>query len=240
MKKKQKSFTKELRRFILGKFKILTYLIRGNDVVTDRRREMLALAMGFVWQNKMKGDYLEFGVYQGATFCKAYYLAQRCIRDSMKFYAFDSFKGLPKNQGLDDDKESVFSEGEYSCSKDSFIKNLSARGIKQDKVQITEGWFKDSLNEQRKKELPISKASILWVDCDLYESTVPVLDFITGYVQNGTILIFDDWFCFRGDPDKGQQRAFREWLSKNTSITASEFHKYSWHGNSFILHKDNS
>jgi O-methyltransferase len=48
---------------------------------------------------------------------------------------------------------------------------------------------------------------VIWVDCDLYESTVPVLDFITEYIQDGTVIIFDDWYSFRADPDRGEQKA---------------------------------
>jgi O-methyltransferase len=105
------------------------------------------------------------------------------------------------------------------------------------KVEIVAGWYDDVLNDEAKERLPLRAASVIWVDCDLYESTVPVLAFVTDYVQDGTVLIFDDWFCFRGDPHRGEQRAFREWLEKNPEITASEFHKFGWHGNSFILHR---
>ncbi|MCG2718374.1 MAG: methyltransferase, partial [Nanoarchaeota archaeon] len=74
--------------------------------------------------------------------------------------------------------------------------------------------------------------------CDLYESTVLVLDFITEYIQDGTIIIFDDWFSFRGNPNRGEQKAFKEWLKKNPSIKTTEFYRFGWHGNSFITHRD--
>jgi hypothetical protein len=83
--------------------------------------------------------------------------------------------------------------------------------------------------------LPLRKAALVWIDCDFYESTVPVLEFITDYVQDGTLLIFDDWFCFRGDPERGEQRAFAEWLARNPWIRAGELLRFGWHGSSFIL-----
>jgi hypothetical protein len=73
------------------------------------------------------------------------------------------------------------------------------------------------------------------VDCDLYESTVAVLDFITDYLQDGSILIFDAWFCFRANPNRGEHRAFQEWLKKNPQITARQYQKYALYGNSFIV-----
>jgi O-methyltransferase len=54
-------------------------------------------------------------------------------------------------------------------------------------------------------------------------------------LQTGTVIAFDDWFCFKGDPGKGEQRAFREWLEKNSAFDAIEFHKFGWSGNSFII-----
>lgn len=55
----------------------------------------------------------------------------------------------------------------------------------------------------------------------------------------GTIIMLDDWFCFRGNPNKGEQKAFREWLENNPLITATEFHKYCTESISFIIHRQN-
>ena len=62
------------------------------------------------------------------------------------------------------------------------------------------------------------------------------MNFITDYIQEGTILIFDDWFSFRGNPNRGEQRAFREWLEKNPSFQAVEYYK-AGNINSFIMHR---
>jgi predicted O-methyltransferase YrrM len=61
------------------------------------------------------------------------------------------------------------------------------------------------------------------IDCDQYESTVPVLEFITDLVDQGTIIIFDDWYRYKGRPDKGEQRACREWLDKNPQFKLTRY-----------------
>ena len=104
-------------------------------------------------------------------------------------------------------------------------------------VTITPGWYNQTLNEKTKKTLNAKKVALVWVDCDLYESTVPVLRFITDYLQDGTIVIFDDWFCYRGNPNKGEQKAFREWLKNNRNFSASQYIMMPPFGNSFIMHK---
>lgn len=199
--------------------------------------ELFKKVMLFVTSNRIVGDYLEFGVYRGESFITAYRFAKMSNLKSMNFYAFDSFHGLPKIEGIDADGFRHFSEGILSYSVKEFKKNISEEGVDLNKVTIVQGWYNEVLNEETKKNLRIKKSAVIMIDCDLYKSTVPVLNFVTDYIQDGTILIFDDWFCFRGDPNRGEQRAFREWLENNSLIKATQFHKYGAMGNSFILHR---
>lgn len=212
-------------------------LFRRIFSYSDRER-MLSVAMEFVRSSRLEGDYLEFGVYEGNTFVPAFHFAQKRKLSLMKFYAFDSFEGLPDVVGEDVKGFKHFFKGQYACGVGSFKKIVSRRGVKLSKVVFVPGWFDKVLNSSTKKNLSIKKAAVVWVDCDLYESTVPVLNFITDYVQDGTVLIFDDWFAFRGNPARGEQKAFSEWLKKNPSLRVSEFKKFGWNGNSFIIHKN--
>lgn len=182
------------------------------------------------------GDYLEFGVFKGSTFVETYKMANAKNLKKMRFFAFDSFEGLPEITGLDKQSDQ-FAKGEYSASRDVFNATLKNSGIDVKDVQIVKGWFNETLNADTKKRLGLKSVSVAWIDADLYESTVPVLDFIYDLIVDGTILVFDDWYFFKGNPNQGEQRAFREWLAKHPELSASEFHKYFWHGNSFIIHK---
>jgi len=199
---------------------------------------MMKMAVGFVVGNNIRGDYLEFGVSGGQGITSVFHFAQRYNLKSMRFYGFDSFQGLPEITGVDANGYCPFSKGQYACDVNTFKKGISRNGVDINRVAIIPGWFGEVLNEETKKTLPIRKAAIIVVDCDLYESSIPVLNFITDYVQDGTVLIFDDWFAFRGNPNRGEQRAFREWLRNNPDIKATEFHKYGHGGNSFILHRN--
>jgi O-methyltransferase len=194
---------------------------------------ILEKAFDFIRGSKIEGDYLEFGVWKGLSFAHAYHCIKR-KELNVKCYAFDSFEGLPEIKGLD--KDSEFRQGDYACSLQNFKTNLRRKKVNLNQVTIIPGFFDRSLNDDLKKKLPIKKAAIIWIDCDLYESTVPVLQFIKDYLQDGTVIMLDDWFCLKGDPNKGEQKAFSEWLIKNPDITATEFHKYDWRGNSFLIH----
>lgn len=220
--------------FLTPRFRYSYFL----DVFTyTPREEMMKIAMDFAVQSRLEGDYLEFGVNRGGSFVSAYHFAKRSKMESIRFYAFDSFQGLPEITGIDAEGFSHFREGTFACDIEEFRRILSKKKVDLERVSLIPGWYDEVLNEETKKKLPIKTAAIIWIDCDLYESTVPVLNFITDYVQDGTVLIFDDWFCFRGDPNRGERKAFKEWLDKNPSIKVSEFRKFDWGGNSFIIHR---
>lgn len=200
------------------------------------RVEMLNKAMGYVRASNLKGDYLEFGVYKGSTFAAAYHSAKWMKCYDMRFYAFDSFKGLPNTQELELESN-PFYEGQYACSVSDFKKNIKSKGVDLSKVKIVEGWFAETLHQDIAEALPVESIAIAWVDCDYYESAILVLNFIVDYLIDGTILVFDDWFLFKGSPNYGEQRAVREWLAQNKEIELVEYHKFGCYGNSFIVRK---
>jgi O-methyltransferase len=210
----------------------------GRDLFCPPEGEyaiMLRHAMNFVKGGQMEGDYLEFGVSTGVTMSAAFKYARQCGLNAMRFYAFDSFQGLPVISGVDAQGPCEYHEGQYACGLEQFKANLRRNGVDLDRITMVEGWYDRVLNDATRKRLPIRTAAIVWIDCDLYESTVPVLNFITDYVQSGTVICFDDYYCFRGDPNRGEMKAFREWLAANPHITALEYRKFEAAGNSYLL-----
>jgi hypothetical protein len=199
------------------------------------QEEVLTKAVAYASSNQMPGDYLEFGVYTGASFCTAFHRARAAGLGDMRFYAFDSFEGMPASY---ETGGSVHHDpGGYSCDRARFEEILAENGVDTTLVEIVSGWYDEVLTDELLEKLPVDKAAIVSADCGLYGSTSRVLQFVTDYVQDGTVVIFGDWFSFRGSPRQGQQRAFAEWLEAQPDITASPFHSFGWHGNSFILHR---
>lgn len=212
------------------------YILLRNSFVYSPAEEIIWFAMEFVRLGKVEGDYLEFGVAQGHSFVAAYHFAQHSSHHAMQFYAFDSFEGLPEITGVDKGDYQPFAKGEFAYDVPYFKNFISQRKVDLNKVHTVKGFYDNTLNETTKKSLKIKKASVVMVDSDLYESAVPVLNFVISYLQRGTIIIFDDWFCFRGDPNKGEERAFNEWLQRNPSIKVKEFRRYGPNGISFIVY----
>lgn len=210
------------------------------------------------------GDYLEFGVFQGASFAQAFTTIHNVCRywgtfqddpsilarghspehrekvrqvwNDMRFFAFDSFQGLPAPSGLDR-RSQDFSSGQYSCALDGFLENLRKERVDLNKVVAVPGWFEETCAKATIQKHSMKTASIVHIDCDLYESAKVVLKFIEPLMTDGTVLIFDDWYCFRGNPDLGEQRAFREWAASKPDWTFTEYQKEGPGRNSFIANR---
>ena len=183
-------------------------------------------------KGSLSGDYLEFGCYKGESFIYAYKCAVE-LMPWMKFYAFDSFQGLPNLKDID--AEGSFWQGQFACIQDEFMDNLKKAKVDLGRVICVPGWFEQTLTQELKKQMNLTVASIVYIDCDLYESCLPVLRFITDLIETGSIIIFDDWFSFKADPTRGIQRACREWLSQNPEVLLQDWHTFGAYGKSFIV-----
>jgi hypothetical protein len=49
-------------------------------------------------------------------------------------------------------------------------------------------------------------------------------------------IILDDCFAFRGNPQKGEQRAASEWLKRNPNISLSYYASFGPAQRAFIVH----
>ena len=221
------------------------------------RDSIIYKAASFAAVNKVKGDYLEFGVFRGGSYISAYYTLRHCfdevikyfgftmseedrvltgsIFENMRFFAFDSFEGLP--EVVDHDSSGFFKEGQFSSSLGAFKGNLDAAGFPQNRSVIINGWYDKTLTRAVYDEHRLTQAAIVHIDCDLYESTRLVLDFITPLLVDGTILIFDDWFHFNGHPQRGERKAFAEWSAKLTSWSFSDYQQEGVWRKSFIANE---
>jgi len=184
-----------------------------------------------------KGDYFEFGVFKGYAFWHAQKTASQLGFDHMRFFGFDSFNGLPEITQPDQTSHNEFYQGQFRCSKNQVEKNLNAKGVDWNKTFLIEGYFDTSLTQETKEKYSLAKVSLALIDCDLYASTVDVLAFLKEMLADGTILMFDDWNCFNKDDNRGQRRAFREFLASQRAWEAQPFFSYGLYGQVFIMRK---
>lgn len=230
----------KIKKFLITRFRRFAWRLLGPASAQSQdyvgHHGCVRCASSFLAWNQVEGDYLEFGVYEGRSFAEAYrsiWAARLRVKNFIgspeietwyrkrpRFIAFDSFSGLP---GGDAERHADYDEGAYSCSEGQFLENIKSNGVDLEDVSTVPGFYDETLVPALKEQLELRKASCVLIDCDLYESTVPVLDFITDLVDQGTIIIFDDWYRYKGSPHKGEQRACNEWLEKNPQIELVQY-----------------
>ena len=157
----------------------------------------------------------------------------------MKFHALDSFEGFSEPKGHDD--IGLVTKGTRSCSEEQFLRNVKRAGVPLSMVTTTKGWFSDTLEGSKKadtdKKLGDAKIALVWLDADLYEPTLSALNYLTDRLQDGTVMLFDNWFLFKGHPLRGERKAFDEWREKHQEFVFTQFYHFGWHGTSFIVNK---
>ena len=158
-------------------------------------------AFDFVTALEITGDYFEFGCHRVRTMRMALTEARRHGLDKMGFFAFDSFEGLPESES----KTGVpgYFSGALSTSEEAFRQLVEDHGIYASNVHTVKGFYQDSLTETLQSRMLAdgSKIAIVCLDCDLYESAVPIFHFIEPFIQEGTVIYIDDYLVgFKGSP----------------------------------------
>lgn len=165
------------------------------------------------------GYYFEFGCHSATTMRMAHSYFKHMF--DWTYVAFDSFEGLPEIEEID--RQEIWEKGKLYTTEDRFRKLVVSAGMPKEKLITVKGFYDMSLNEALRVQLTGKRAAVVYIDCDLYTSTVPVLEFVKSFLQIGTIIVFDDWNCFCADPEKGERRAFSEFCTKYPELRFEEF-----------------
>lgn len=173
------------------------------------------------------GDYYEFGCCGTSSLRMALSKAKKWGLEDMRFHVFDSFQGLP-------------TDGTLKISQEAFWADVKRHGVNADKVTATPGWYSESLTEDLQKVFLAKdrRAALIMVDCDLYDSAVPVFKFIAPLCRSGTIIFIDDyWVTFHKERAFGTAGAFFEFVSAHPTLAFHPFMKAGWWGMSFIAYE---
>lgn len=210
----------------------------------DARFSAFCSALEYVNFEAIPGDLLEFGVFSGKSLAL---LAQAHGFDpkgmSRQVAGFDSFQGLP------DSTESHERWRAGDCARNHAWHPLlpvgapvtpevtfelfAACGLPKPEVEA--GDFAVTLPATIPSKY--AQVALAHLDCDLYESTREVLAALAPVLADGALLLFDDWFHYKGHPGKGEARAFHEFLGEHPAWGAQPFRAYGTFCQSFILYR---
>ena len=185
----------------------------------QRLQIMLDIARFATANRPIDGYYMEFGSF-GANTMR---LAWKCFHHLFDWHyiSFDSFEGLPEISEID--QQEIWQKGKLAMTEERFVRLCRRSGMPADRLTTVKGFYERSLTQQLKEKLLPRKAAVIYIDCDLYQSTVPALAFSKDFLQRGTIIVFDDWNCFHGDPERGERRAWREFLNAHPELRFEPF-----------------
>lgn len=151
-----------------------------------------ALLESSCWSAPKTGMFLEFGVGGGTTIRIIAGVASRCV------YGFDSFFGLPE-AWADSHPQGHFNND--GVEPDGLPTN----------VVLVKGLFSDTVPAFFAEHPgPVAFAHI---DCDIYSSTKTALDGIAPRVIPGTVLVFNEFWNYKGAEDH-EAKAFAEFISQ--------------------------
>ena len=187
-----------------------------------------------------QGSYLEFGVFTGSSFNFAMKVNKKIekIFEKMdcEFIGFDSFKGFGEIKK--EDENPAFKDHIFSVNEKKVLQNIK-KCAKGQKMRIIKGFYQDTIKNKTAQDLNIDKARVVMIDCDLKESARLALEFIRPAIQEGTIILFDDFVFFKGNENKGEFGAFNDFRKKYPEILFRRIFDYGYGSSAFIAHKIN-
>ena len=185
--------------------------------------------------DKTLGSYIEFGIFTGSSFnfaMKANKSVDKVFgKNDCNFVGFDSFSDLANIN--ESEKHPRFNDKTFSVDEKKILRNIKKCASNQ-KYKIIKGFFSETL--KKKPEIyEIKKARVIMIDCDLKEPTSLALNFVKSILQKGTIILFDDYIFYKGDKNKGEYAAFKEFKNNNPNIEFREAFEYGNGSRAFIV-----
>jgi len=149
---------------------------------------------GYVWEKrKFAGLAAEFGVWNG------YSINRIAQKTNQLVYGFDSFAGLRED----------WSGGEFAKGKFDMGGKLPAVG---ENVRLVKGWFDETLPEFLAEHG--EPFAFVHIDCDTYEAAKTILDLLESRILEGTVVVFDEYFGYRGWR-LGEFKAWQEFVLRH-------------------------
>ncbi len=183
----------------------------------------------------IEGDYIEFGVYTGSSFCHSIRCTKKLIKinstiASTNFYGFDSFEGFGE-LGVED-SHPFYEDSNFEASYEK-VNSRVKRIAKNMNYQLVKGFFSETLAADA-KSYGIRRSKIIFIDSDTYKSAIAALVFVLPTIQEGSYIILDDYFSYKGSQTRGVARAFTEFLEEG-KFTARHVLNYGMGGVAFVI-----
>ena len=168
-----------------------------------------------IWNNirldSVPGDYIEFGIFKGKTLLHSLKTYNKLFPKNqiISFYGLDSFDGFPA------DNHEFYNKMNFQAS----FEKVRADFSKYQNVNIYKGFFTEVLKE---KDFTDLNFSFVFIDCDIYESSIDVFKYIENRISKGGFLMIDD-FTSIDKNGNSIYKAFKEIINSDEYIYFSSY-----------------
>ena len=183
----------------------------------------------------VEGDYLEFGVFTGSSFCHSIRCCRKLVRLNPNiarttFYGFDSFAGFGPLR--EEDRHPFYTSENFPASLPK-VERRVRKAAGDIAFQLIPGFFDESL-KRGARETGIEKIRIVFIDSDTFASASQALAFCRPALQQGTFIVLDDYFSYRGREDRGVRRAYSEFAAESR-LKARQVFTYGMGGVALVV-----
>ena len=160
-----------------------------HGITDPRKPSNISIVIDMLAQTKdVPGDVAECGVFQGASLA-AMAAQLQALGSRKRLWAFDSFEGLP--EAVPQDKASgqlhpKAARGTFSNTSLDVVRGKLAQIAYEGEVKIVVGWFERTLAQAP------GPFSLVFLDCDMYESYRTCLAHFWPRLSKGGVVVFDE------------------------------------------------
>ena len=193
-------------------------------------------AFYFAFLEQIAGDYLEFGTFEGTSLIAAFESDRRfrtSTTPTRTFWGFDSFEGFKYFDPRD--RHPFFQEGDFVSNYEQTRKRLEKHVKNKAGWKLVKGYFEDTIQNKTAPDFGIKRASVALIDCDLGTPALLALNFMKPVLQNGTVIILDDYFAYKGSQQGGVAGAFHQFQTENPYLIFRRLFDYGHGGQGFVL-----
>lgn len=198
------------------------------------KARMLKMVFWHLAVDQTLGCYVEFGVASGNSMRAAeiaerrshsYSLGIQRVRRLM--YGFDTFRDFASTSR--EDLHPAWSGSKFTQSKE-FVERRFQRHTARvklyalDMTAVTDPQGSPLISVDA--YIPDETIAVALFDMDLGEPTFRALQWIEPKIRSGSMLIFDEFLAFGGDPNLGESGALTRFLARHTDISLRQFGQY--------------
>ena len=178
----------------LKKIKLI-FIVKPYTMLWYPRLSKLYAIASYLEINKIQGDFVECGVWNGGSAGIIASIAKD--NKNRNIYLFDSWEGQPTPTKWDINYKGLQAEKGMDLGIKEKVEELLFRRLKLDNkgIHLIKGWLNETLPFYKNK---IGEIALLHLDCDLYQSVKFCLEILYPNLISGGFVVIDDYGYWRG------------------------------------------